>query len=109
SGLTGVLAAAPLMFQLFDLVEGESHLGEPFGTARKICVQSGMLAGKNCTETVYQQLPDYLLKSQHCAYHQIIHLNKEETHRVNSSCYPVSELKNVSWFVLPPVQAWYYG
>ncbi len=107
-GLTGVMAAAPLMFQLFDLVEGESDLGEPFGANQEICERSGMLAGKNCPERILQPLPEYMLKNQSCTYHSIIHLDKAGKHRVNSSCYPISDVKNVPWFVLPPVQSWYF-
>lgn len=107
-GLTGVQAAAPLLFQLFDLVEEEAQFNEPFGAAEAICKQSGMRAGPNCTETTTMALPEYLEDTPTCTYHQQLHLNKEETLQVNSNCYPIANMHTVPWFVLPPVEAWYY-
>lgn len=107
-GLTGVRAAAPLLFELFDLVDGHSELSEPFGMAHTVCKKSGMLANAICEETYQMQLPEYLQQGTQCSFHHIAHLNKERTHQVNSSCYEVSLISNDSWFVLPPVQAWYY-
>lgn len=107
-GLTGVSAAAPLLFRLFDLVNGSTALGQAFGASHEICQKSGMLASKYCTETKSIQLPDYLLKTESCTYHQVLHLNKEGTHQVNNTCYNVADIVQQSWFILPPVQAWYY-
>lgn len=107
-GLTGVGAAAPLMFELFDLLRGESHLVNPFGLEKKMCKASGMLAGPNCPETYRLQLPDYLQHTSSCQYHTIVHLNEDQTNQVNSSCYSVAKIHQASWFVLPPGQSWYY-
>ncbi len=108
SGLTGVRTAAPLLFELFDLLKDDSRLIEPFGMLQKVCKHSGMLATSVCEETYEIQLPEYLLESAHCSFHHIVHLNEERTHQVNSSCYDVAGINNDSWFILPPVQAWYY-
>ena len=108
SGLTGVRAAAPLLFELFDLIDDNSTLIEPFGMPQKVCKQSGMLARSICKETYQMPIPAYLHESTQCSFHHIAHINKEGTHQVNSSCYDVSHISNESWFVLPPVQAWYY-
>lgn len=54
-------------------------------------------------------LPDYMLTSPDCSYHQLIHLDKEGKHQVNSSCYKIADMQTVPWFVLPPVEAWYYS
>ncbi|PWJ43780.1 penicillin-binding protein 1C [Sediminitomix flava] len=107
-GLTGVSAAAPLMFDLFTLVDGSLKLDQYFGEEKQVCSQSGMLANKNCQETHTLLLDDYMTKGNTCTYHKVLHLNQEETHQVNSSCYNLSEMKNKKWFVLPPVEAWYY-
>lgn len=107
-GLTGVSVAAPLLFKLFDLVEGNTVVQEPFGISKEVCAKSGMLASKHCLETNLVALPDYLLNTKNCSYHQVIHLNKEGTSQVNSTCYNVTDMVQQSWFVLPPVQAWYY-
>lgn len=107
-GLTGVSAAAPLLFKLFDLIEGNAVVHEPFGISKEVCAKSGMLASKHCLETNLVALPDYLLYTKNCSYHQLIHLNKEGASQVNSTCYNVTDMVQQSWFVLPPVQAWYY-
>ena len=107
-GLTGVHAAAPLLFQLFDLVESDLQLTEPYGVTRNLCVQSGMLAGDECPDQKAAIIPEYMVDSKVCNYHKIIHLNKDKTYQINSDCYNLSLAEHVPWFVLPPVQAWYY-
>lgn len=107
-GLTGVQAAAPLLFQLFDLIEDEAKFDEPLGMESPICAESGMRAGPNCEHTLKLALADYMENTPVCNYHQVLHLNKEETLQVSSQCYPVAQIKNATWFILPPVEAWYY-
>lgn len=106
-GLTGVRTAAPLMFDLFELVGGEEDVLEPGGMEKQVCTKSGMIASRNCEETVTQRLPAYLSEKT-CGYHQLVHLDQTEKFMVNSSCYEVSKLVTKNWFVLPPVQAWYF-
>jgi len=74
----------------------------------KTCVESGMRAGKFCPSHKEVSLPKYLENTASCSYHQILNLNKEGTHQINSSCYNISESQQKSWFMLPAVQAWYY-
>lgn len=108
AGLTGVRAAAPLLFQLFDLVSGDTEEMEAMGFEKLVCSESGMLASDICPSTVSQSLPEYMTLGQKCTYHQTIHLNMEATHQVNSSCYSLSKSIEKTWFVLPPVESWYY-
>lgn len=107
-GLTGVQAAAPLMFNLFDLLEGEASFNEVYGAAAELCVESGMLASEQCPSKATLNLPEYMLGGRSCVYHQLVHLDSEEKFQVNSSCYEVARMKTLTWFVLPPVQGWYY-
>ncbi|XOV93757.1 MAG: penicillin-binding protein 1C [Bacteroidota bacterium] len=107
-GLTGVSAAAPLMFDLFDLLEGPGITNEIFGFESKICVESGMLASKICPNTKSESMADYLQYTQQCNYHQLINLDQEGDFQVNSRCYPVNQMNVSPWFILPPVQSWYY-
>lgn len=108
AGLTGIKAAAPLLFQLFGLVDGDKEADEGFGGEYEICKESGMSASDICPNKVPVQLSEYMASGRKCLFHKNIHLNKEGTHQVNSSCYDVSKVKEVSWFILPPVQSWYY-
>lgn len=108
AGLTGIRAAAPLLFELFDLVKGDTEALDPMGQSYSICRESGMLASEMCTSSIPMQLPEYMAQNQTCTYHQLLHMDAEETHQVNSSCYSISSMVEKSWFVLPPVQSWYY-
>lgn len=107
-GLTGVQAAAPLMFSLFDLLKGDASFAEGFGDLASLCAESGMLASELCPAKTTLQLPPYMSSGRSCVYHQRVHLDSEEKFQVNSSCYEVARMKTVTRFVLPPVQAWYY-
>ena len=107
-GLTGVSAAAPLMFDLFDLLPSSLMTKETFGMLTEICTGSGMIASNICPEKKSEHLADYLLYTRQCNLHQTIHLDKSERFQVNSSCYPVDHMKSKNWFILPPVQSWYY-
>lgn len=108
-GLTGVQAAAPLMFNLFNLLEGDATFDETFGTAYWLCAESGMIATDLCPDKVRLNLPAYMSDGRSCTYHQLVHLDKEGKFQVNSSCYELAKMKTVTGFVLPPVQAWYYS
>jgi penicillin-binding protein 1C len=107
-GLTGVNTAAPLLFQLFELLDDEANFNALYGVDEAICKQSGMKAGPLCKDIVTYALPEYMTNSQTCSYHQLIHLNREQTYQVNSNCYAVENMQSVPWFILPPVQSWYY-
>ena len=109
-GLTGTQSAAPIVFDVFKLLPASGWFEPPLQAFRQadICMQSGMLAGANCEHTKYMYIPENGERAEVCRYHQLIHLDKTEKYRVNSACYPVAEMKEKSWFVLPPVPAWYY-
>ncbi|HJZ41986.1 MAG TPA: hypothetical protein VJ203_16570 [Bacteroidales bacterium] len=74
----------------------------------RVCNKSGYLAGMHCDgiDTVKVQLNG--TRARTCPYHRLIHLTGDLAYRVNSNCYPVDSMNHLSWFVLPPVQEWYY-
>jgi penicillin-binding protein 1C len=74
----------------------------------EICRKSGNLASPNCTHTAREYIPSNGERAEVCTNHQLVHLNKEGTKRVNSSCYNVAAMQTKKWFVLSPVQAYYY-
>ena len=47
------------------------------------------------------------LKTEPCKYHQLIHIDNNG-YQVNSDCEDVNNMLHKSWFVLPPLQEWYY-
>lgn len=109
--LTGVSAAAPIMFDLFDFLPvTQKWFDEPVEemTMEEICVQSGYRAGENCQEKIRRLIPRTGLKSNPCPYHVIVHLEKTEQWRVNSSFISPDDFVDKSWFVLPPRMEWFY-
>ncbi|HPF09880.1 MAG TPA: penicillin-binding protein 1C [Flavobacteriaceae bacterium] len=110
-GLTGVQAAAPVLFDVLRALPSSGWFGIPYDALVEadVCVKSGHLAGPYCDPIRKEWIPKEGLKSTTCPYHQTVFLNTERTLRVNSSCYSLSEMKQESWFSLPPVMEYYYG
>lgn len=109
-GLVGGKAAAPLMFQVFEQLESDRFAEVPTSETQlfTICQASGQKANPYCKNTEEVSLPITVENTAACAYHQLLHLDRTEKYQVNSSCYDVNQIVHKSWFVLPPVQAWYY-
>ncbi len=107
--VTGVKAAAPVMFNVFDALPKSKWFKAPSDdfTMAKICDKSGMLASDICTST-RKQIPREGGKTTLCKYHKLVHLDKTKTHRVNASCERMEAIHSVPQFILPPLMAWYY-
>ena len=109
-GLVGVQAAAPIMFDVFENLPNSDWFSEPFDEMQKvtICKQSGHRASQNCDDVEEKYIQLAGLKTKPCPYHILIHLNKDETYQVNSSCEGIGNITHKSWFVLPPLMSYYY-
>lgn len=109
-GLTGVWYAAPILFDIFSLLPDTPWFDKPYDEMEKlpICHQSGHKASSLCTQIDTIYIPRSGISTPVCPYHQLVHLSEDGRYRVNSSCESVSQMKNCSWFVLPPAQAYYY-
>lgn len=109
-GLTGITAAAPLMFDLVNLMISGAWFREPDEdlTTISVCSKSGFRAGPDCPETIEIRAGVNGLRSEACPYHQIIHLNKSHTLQVTSDCVSPEDITNESWFVLPPAMEYFY-
>ncbi|OAB80330.1 penicillin-binding protein 1C [Cochleicola gelatinilyticus] len=110
-GLTGIQAAAPLLFDVLDVLPISDWFATPFDELieTEVCSKSGNLAGIFCDNPTTEWIPKEGLKTKACIYHHQVFLNKTETAQVNSSCYELSEMKQKSWFTLPPIQEYYYA
>ncbi|MFA5668314.1 MAG: penicillin-binding protein 1C [Balneolaceae bacterium] len=108
--LTGIKTAGPILFDVFDGLPPTTWFNEPLFEMEtiEVCVLSGHRAGEYCDKVESVSVPKSGLKTTVCPYHQRIYVNQEETARVNSSCASVSQMKAKNWFVLPPVEEWYY-
>ncbi|TFG89796.1 MAG: penicillin-binding protein 1C [Candidatus Atribacteria bacterium] len=109
-GLTGISAAAPVLFDLVNLMGSGEWFQTPLEdlTMISVCTSSGFRAGPDCPET--DDVPSSVngLRSDACPYHQIIHLNKSGTLQVTSDCELAANIRNVPWFVLPPAMEYFY-
>jgi len=109
-GLTGLSAAAPILFAVFDLLPTGGWFEPPWDELMQIavCRQSGMRPSQYCPDTDTVWVSQSGLESEVCPYHKLIHLDATEKFRVHAGCYPADQIKTKSQFVLPPVMAWYY-
>jgi penicillin-binding protein 1C len=108
--LTGVAAAAPLMFGIFEVLGGNANFPMPVADMEmvSVCKQSGQKASTICPETELLPIAKNAVKTSSCAYHRQLHLDATRKYMVNSMCYPVHEMVTMPWFILPPAQAWFY-
>lgn len=109
-GITGSSAAAPLMFDLFDLLPTSHWFATPYDDMEKVgvCHTSGHRALEVCEEVDSIWIPTKGLKTPPCPYHQLVHLESNGVYRTSSECTDVNRMVTKSWFVLPPVQEYYY-
>jgi penicillin-binding protein 1C len=109
--LIGARTAAPVMFDIFNILPSSEWFGRPGNEfiEVEICKKSGQLKGRFCDETDTVLLVPNGLKTESCPYHTIINLTENEQYRVYENCIPSGQnIIRKSWFVLPPVREWYY-
>ncbi|HNP06036.1 MAG TPA: penicillin-binding protein 1C [Cyclobacteriaceae bacterium] len=109
-GLTGTEMAAPILFDLFSLLPGQPWFQQPASEMRqiKVCAISGQRVSSNCESTNSIWVTSKGLQTQPCEYHKKIHLTKDEKFQVNLNCEKAERIHSVNWFVLPPVQEYYF-
>lgn len=107
--LTGASYAAPVMFEIFSILPSSTWFAKPHDDLQElaVCQTSGFLAKEECPKkTLFSTITPK--ENAICPHHRIVHLDKNEQFRVNSSCALPNEIVSKSWFVLPPVMEWYY-
>jgi len=109
-GLTGVQCAAPILFDVFNLLPESDWFDPPYDelTEAAICKNSGHRAGMYCTEIDTMYVPQAGINVESCPYHELVHLDSTGTYRVDGQCYDPASMIHTGWFVLPPVMEWYY-
>jgi penicillin-binding protein 1C len=110
-GLIGGKVAAPILFDLFDLLPPQSAwFDQPYDDLRQVpvCRQSGHRAAEICPDQDSVWIPTNGLRSQVCSYHQLVSLDPQGQFRVNSDCLSPLEMKQQVFFRLPPTQENYY-
>ena len=109
-GLVGVQTAAPILFDVFDLLPKSKWFSQPYDEMLEvnICKKSGFRASSICDDTELRYIQKSGNKTAPCPFHKLVHLDNSGQFQVNSSCEAVSNINNTPWFVLPPLQAYYY-
>ena len=109
-GLIGVEMAAPVLFEIFEQLPGNGRWFDPpydDMTQTAVCRQSGFRAGEYCeADTVW--VPESGLRAAVCPYHQLLHLDAGGQWQVSSDCEPPAAMQHRAWFVLPPVEEYYF-
>jgi penicillin-binding protein 1C len=110
-GLTGTLAAAPLMFDVFSALPKRAEwfkAPESDMSRVSVCKKTGFIAGRFCEERSDEWIPLAANPNSICPYHHKIFLDPKEKYRVNSDCEAVSNFKERIWFILPPSMEHFY-
>lgn len=109
-GLTGTETAAPIMFDIFSQLPAKQWFDLPLPemTRIEVCNKSGMRVSTSCHDIDTAWVSNSGLQSQACTYHKMIHLSKDKKFRVHADCESLTQMIDESWFVLPPIEEYYY-
>lgn len=109
-GLTGGLAAAPILFEISSLLSSGHWFEKPLSGMMpvEVCRESGYRASVNCNEIDTVMVPEPCLNTAPCPYHRKVHLDANRQFLVNSECYPPAQMVNENWFILTPAMEYYY-
>lgn len=109
-GLTGTETAAPILFDLFALLPGKTWFDTPESEMQRIsvCSKSGYRPSEFCEKVDTMWVDKSGLVTSACPFHKKIHISQDRKWRVHSGCEELNKMTSANWFVLPPVQAFYY-
>lgn len=109
-GLVGVQTAAPMLFEVFDVLPKSDWFAIPYDEMQEveICSQSGHRASPYCDTRSPKFIQRSGLKTAPCPFHVLVHLDQNEQYQVNAACEDLSNIVHKSWFVLPPLMEYYY-
>lgn len=108
--LIGARTAAPVMFDIFNLLPASNWFQPPYEafTDAEVCRQSGHLKSRFCEEVDSVWVLPAGLQTDACPYHHWVTLSADERFRVYEECAGGEPVVNRGWFTLPPAWAWYY-
>ncbi|MDZ7314886.1 MAG: penicillin-binding protein 1C [candidate division KSB1 bacterium] len=107
--LTGIGAAASILFDLFRLLPASRPFVPPKQGLQpiRICAASGFCAGMYCAETREIMAPVSAKQSPPCPFCTLIHCDSNGL-RVNPECEIPLKMTARPWFILPPAMEWFY-
>jgi penicillin-binding protein 1C len=109
-GLTGIKAAAPILFDIFSALPDTRWFDKPMSEMENVitCRRSGHRASHFCESVDTLLITRKGLESPVCIHHKVIHLSPDERYQVHSGCSEIASMVHVNWFVLPPVEEHYF-
>lgn len=109
-GLTGTETAAPILFDIFSQLPQGAWFGKPTSDLADVavCSLSGARASEWCATIDTLAVARAGLKTQACSNHKLVHLSADRKFRLHAGCESVTNIQQANWFVLPPVQEYYY-
>ena len=109
-GCTGIKVAAPLMFQLFDLLPKSQWEEPPWDELIRapLCTTSGLLPSPACPiDSVW--VPENFERMPSCHFHRSIMIDTSRNVRINRSCTTSGSSVQQSWFIPAPLESYYYS
>ena len=108
-GLTGIAAAAPVLFDIVNRLPGDGWFPMPEAHLRevRVCRADGYRAGGDCDATVALAPRDSHFERP-SPHHRTVHLDPASGLRVHGGCESVHAMSHRTWFVLPPGQETFY-
>lgn len=114
-GIVGVKAAAPVLFDVFDLLEtGNNWFDAPYDLQAELelCAESGYRANGLCPNTKMEFQPRGVENVGSCPFHTTIYTDRKQEFQVNRACVEdIPEIDTViakTWFMIPPLAEKYY-
>ena len=109
-GLTGVGAAAPLLFdvigRLNDSYTYPANTNESIEI--EVCAESGYPKSEYCQHTKKINVVDVENQTGVCPYHKKVFLDESRQYQVKPDCYDIDQKRYEIYYVLPPVMEWFY-
>lgn len=108
-GLTGAVAAAPLLFAVHNRLPAAHWLPPPLRAMKRVrvCSNDGYLANDFC-DTASDWAPIASHFERQSPYNQLVHLSADGHARVDDRCERVADMRHTGWFVLPATQEFYF-
>lgn len=106
-GLSGTLAAAPMLFEIFGSLPAGPGFDIPHDGLEPmpVCRNSGHRAGPDCSTVDTVRIIQEAIRTPPCPYHQRILLDAQ----ADGKALPGASASWVNWFALPPAMEYYYA
>jgi len=108
-GLVGVTAAAPVLFDIFQLLRTDIWFSPPYDDMVRlpVCAKSGFRPFKFCPQdTVW--MPKSGIEAPACSYHKMVFTDFQGNYQLHTDCARNEEIFGQSRFVLSTLEAHFY-